>query len=166
MPAQDRIEVDRRSLTLLVRALRREADGKAMARDLIKEQRVVAQPALEAVRAAILSMPSISTVAPGLRQTVARKTRISVRTTGRRAGVSIRALKTGMPREFKNAPKRLNARQGWRHPVFGNRDRWVSQVGKPGWFDDTLTAQRPAIIRAVSRVLEHAANRISATTRG
>jgi hypothetical protein len=166
MPEQDRVEVDRKSLALLVAALRREADGKAMARDLVKQLRVAAQPALEAVRAAILSMPSHSVVTPGLRQAVARKTRISVRTTGRRAGVAIRALKTGMPREFKNAPKRLNAKQGWRHPVFGDRDRWVSQVGKPGWFDDTLTAQRPAVVHAVSRVLEHAANRISRSTRG
>ena len=102
---------------------------------------------------------------PGLRASVARATRVSVRTTGRRAGVAIRASKLGMPRGFRNAPKRLNAKGGWRHPVYG-RDVWVSQLGKPGWFDDTIAKFKPAAREAAKRALAEMAKRISNQTRG
>lgn len=162
----EHIEVDRRSLVLLVAALRKESDGKELKRDLVRGLRVVATPALQAVRAAVLSMPSMSTRAPGLLATVAKQTKISVTTTGRRAGVRIRALKTGMPRGFRNAPKRLNAKKGWRHPVFDNRDVWVTQIGRPGWFDDTLPPFKPAAVKAAAAAMDAVARRISERTRG
>lgn len=159
------IEVDRASLRLLVAALRKEADGRELKRDLVRELRVVATPALVAARAAILAMPSTSTREPGLRATVAKNTKISVTTTGRRAGVRIRAMKTPMLRGFRNAPKRLNAKGGWRHPVF-KTGKWVTQLGQPGWFDDTLPPFKPAAVAGAAAAMDAVARRISARTRG
>lgn len=164
--ATEHVEVDRRSLVLLVAALRKEADGKELRRDLVRNLRAVATPALQAARAAILAMPSMSTREPGLRASVAKQTKISVTTTGRRAGIRIRALKTGMPRGFRNAPKRLNSRKGWRHPVFGNREVWRSQMGQPGWFDDTIPPFKPAAVAAAAAAMDAVARRVSQRTRG
>jgi hypothetical protein len=162
---QEHIEVDQRSLVRLTRALRAEEDGKALANDLVRELRHVAEPALEAVRASILSMGSHSEALPGLRSTVAQHTKIVVRTGGKRPGVMIRADKNGMPRGFANAPKRLNSVKGWRHRVFGT-DRWVTQIGKPGWFDDTLQAFKAPATRAAQQAMDRMAARIDRKTRG
>lgn len=159
------VEVDQQSLRRLTRALRAESDGKALVKDLVTELRRVAEPALEAVRASILSMGSHSEALPGLRTTVAQHTKIIVRTGGRRPGVMIRSDKLGMPRGFNNAPKRLNSRKGWRHPVYGT-GRWVTQLGKPGWFDDTLQAFKPAAERAAAEAMDRMARRIDLKTKG
>jgi hypothetical protein len=160
-----KIEVDTKTLRLLVSALKRESDGKELVKDLVRNLRTVAEPAAAAAKASILSMESHHESMPGLRASIARATKVSVRTTGKRAGVAIRTSKLGMPRGFRNAPKRLNSKKGWRHPVFG-QDRWVSQVGKPGWFDDTIAAFKPAAHEAAKRALVEMANRIDRRTRG
>ena len=78
---------------------------------------------------------------------------------GRAAGVSVKARKSGMPRGFANAPKRINA-QKFRHPVFG-KDRWVEQVGAPGFFDHPLQRDHVAYRAACVRAIEDMADRIS-----
>lgn len=155
-----KVEVDGPTLRRVVRALKKESDGKQLARDLVAELKVVAEPALAAVKASIMSMPSHAEVQPGLRASIARQTKMSVRTTGRRPGVSIYTKKTGMPRGFSKAPKYTNRPQGWRHKVFGHVDRWVHQTGKPGWFDDTLKPFREPGKEAASRALHAVARRI------
>lgn len=45
-----------------------------------------------------------------------------------------------------------------RHPVFGNRDRWVEQAIPPHWFDGAMDRNaphvRPAVLRAVESVMQ------------
>lgn len=161
----ERVEVDQRSLRKLVIALRRESDGRELARDLTKQLYDVAVPARDAARAAIMSMSSKGqTVGRPLRATVAARTLISVHLGGRRPGVAIRAHKSGMPRGFINAPKRLNSRRGWRRQVYGGP--WVSQMGKPGWFDDTMRKFQPAARRAAQRVQDEMAERVARRAKG
>lgn len=161
------VEIDRTSLRLLVHALRSEADGKELRRDLRVGLKAAAEPALVAVRAAIITMPSKGLgKAPSIRAVIASRTKVHV-LLGRKAGVSIRAHKSGMPRDFRNAPKRFNRAKPWRHPVFGDRDNWVSQVSRrPGWFDDTLVPFRPVFVRVADEALKNVARRISMKTRG
>jgi len=161
-----RMEVDEKSLVRLVAALRSEADGKELGRELALELRAVAEPALQAARGALMSMPSSTHDVPGLRSTVAARTRISVRLSGKHPGVAIRASKAGMPRQFNNAPKRLNAAKGWRHTVFGDDSKWVTQLGMPGWFDDTIPKFKPAAQKAAKEAMDNMARRIDLKTRG
>lgn len=162
----ERIEVDEKSLTRLVTALDAESDGKALTRDLVRELESVAEPALRAAKASLLGMASHSEQSPGLRNTVAEHTRTRVRLTGKHPGVSIRSDKVGMPRGFNNAPKRLNSAKGWRHMVFGDANTWVTQRGKPGWFDDTISKFKPAARRAAQKALDDVAKRIDQRTKG
>jgi len=161
-----RIEVDQKSLTALTSALRKEADGKELTRDLVKMLTVAVSPAAAAARTAIHSMSSQGkTVGPGLRSAVAARVAVQVRTGGRSPGVAIRARKAGMPRGFRNAPKRLNARK-WRHQVYGNPDVYTTQTGRPGWFDATIARHRAAAIKAAEKAMDGMARRISDRTRG
>ncbi len=165
----ERVEVDEKSLAALVTALRAESDGRELMRDLTVKFAAIGEKAAAEARAMILSMPSPMAVTrgPGLRISIANKVvvRVRINAQSKRPGVVIRALKTGMPRGFINAPKRTNARRGWRHKVFG-RDVWEHQMGMPGWFDDTMARHRPAMRRAAQRAMNNIARRIDARTRG
>lgn len=159
------VEVDPRDLTRLVAALNKEADGKELRRELIAGLKAAAEPAAVEARGAILSMRSHSNVEPPLRQAVADAVTVQVRTGGGRAGVFVVARKRGMPRGFANAPKRLNAKGGWRHPLFGT-DEWKTQIGKPGWFDETLARAEPAAEAAAKEAMDGMARRIEERTKG
>lgn len=158
------IEVDEKSLRLLVTALRQESDGKALTRDLVRELTLVAEPARDAARTAILSMASHGPGGtPSLRTSVASRTVVQVRLS--KGSVAVRAKRSGMPRGFSNAPKRLNSAKGWRRRVFGS-DNWVVQMGQPGWFDNTMKAFSPAAKRGAKKAMDDMADRISIKTKG
>ena len=157
------LEVRADDFRLLARAMRQEADGKRLRRDMVRNLRVAVTPAVNEVRAAVRALPSQSGPRDGaaLRQTVAQKVRPEVRLTGRSPGVAIKAKKRGMPRGFANAPKRLNSTRGWRHPVF-KTGAWVHQVvTRPGWFDQTLKRRRTRYRVAVTGAVEQMARRIA-----
>src|ERR1044072_1036312 len=147
-------EGEQGDLRQLTRALNKEADGKELRRDLVRELKIAVEPVTALAPGSILSMASQGLSAPPLRSAVAAAVRTEARLSGRQAGVSAIAKKTGMPRGFRNAPKRLNARGGWRHPVRGNPNVWVSQKGKPGWFDDTMRRADPAAERAAKKAMD------------
>lgn len=159
-------EVDQGDLRRLVRALNKESDGAELRRDLVSGLKAAAEPAAQAARGSILSMTANGLVQkePGLRASVAAAVKVQVRTGGKQAGVFVVATKTRMPRGFRNAPKRLNARN-WRHPVF-TPERWVTQTGKPGWFDNAMDSAVPAAQRAASDALDNVAERIDKSTKG
>jgi len=87
----------------------------------------------------------------GLNEVVAsKKPKVSVRTTGRTAGVRIRSQVKG---NYTNTGT-------WRHPVFGDRKDWKEQTydAGAGWWDDTIkehgdeaTAAAQGVLRAVGR---------------
>lgn len=162
----DRIEVEERSYLALLSALRKEEDGKELTRDLVARLTEAVSPAAEAAKSQILSMTSAGgTHSPKLSSAIASRVAVRIRTGGSRPGVAIIAGKTGMPRGFRNAPKRTNAAK-WRHKVFGNPDVWVNQVGRPGWFDSTISRHRAAAIKAAEQAMDDMAQRIDDRTRG
>jgi hypothetical protein len=139
-------------------AIKEEEDGKQLRLDLIAGFRAALEPAVNEVRSALMAMGSGGLHAEPLREAVARQIKTQVRLSGRSAGVRIRAGKNGMPRGFRNAPKRINQRS-WRHQIFGT-DAWVTQVGAPGYFDDTVERGRSRYEAAAYRALDNVAERI------
>lgn len=154
------IEPDHAGFRRLANALGAEADGREWEDDLADELGDVLAPGVAAVRAAILGAPSSGLPHAGepLRQAIADAVEPVMRIRGHRAGARIRVTGRGMPRGFRNAPKLFN-RKSFRHPTSG--DQWVSQVGAPGWFDDTLRPMRAKMRLAAERALRHRAERIS-----
>lgn len=161
MPVEFTIE--QKSLQDLSRRLMAEADGKKLRRDLGKELKRAAIPIVTHAKSNVMSMPSSGGGAAGapLRATIARQVKTQVRWSGRSTGVRIRVGRSKMPRGFKNAPKRLNSARGWRHPVFGDTDRWVTQQGRPSWFHEATRGHRTEVRKAIQRAMKAAADRVA-----
>lgn len=149
-----------RRLYELGRALRSVEDGKEIRRDLTKAARGALNPTRTAARQAVKAMPSKGHAGPKLRQAVAAKVMVQIKLAGKFPGAMLRSKKTPKLRGFRNAPKRLNARNGWKHPSFGDSTAMVRQQGKPGWFDDTVKRDRGKHRRAMLGVIKAHEKRI------
>lgn len=149
-------------LAALVRAIRAEEDGKQLRKDLARNLREQLKPAAAEAKSSIMSMSSAGLrTAPALRPSIARKIRPEVKLGGRWSGARVKAFKTRNVRGFVNAPKRTNRASGWRHPVFGNAERWVDQQGKVDWFDRSFEGREGEYRQAIERALEDMAQRIA-----
>lgn len=148
-------------LAALVRALRAEEDGKELRKDLAKNMREALKPGAQEAKNAILGMVSLGGAAPALRPAIAKKIRPEVKLGGRWSGARVKAFKTKNIRGFPNAPKRTNRAGGWRHPVWGDRDNWVTQYGKRDWFDDAFRGREGTYKAAVEQAMEDMARRIA-----
>jgi hypothetical protein len=87
-----------------------------------------------------------------LRRTIAGAIRISVRTAGN-PGAKVWVDKGRLPPDLKRMPGVLNEGRV-RHPVYGNRRRWVTQTATPLWWDRTVRTHTPRMEREVARVLD------------
>lgn len=141
----------------LSKRLKSVADGKRIQRELNAAIRKAGQPAVNDVRRSVLGI-LVRTKShgggrkeraeyaaarartargkalarrrgAGLRRTVAGAVKVQITSTGIRIICDGRRL----PPKQRSLPQALGARRGWRHPVFGNRERWVTQFGGP-WF--------------------------------
>lgn len=149
-------------LAALTRAIRAEADGKQLRKELAKNMREALKPGAAEAKSSIMSMSSAGlNTAPALRSSVARKIRPEVKLGGRWSGARVKAFKTRNVRNFPNAPKRLNRPGGWRHPAFGNREIWVQQHGKVDWFDRAFEGRQGVYKAAVEAAMENMARRIA-----
>ncbi|GAA1065200.1 hypothetical protein [Streptomyces asiaticus] len=140
-------------LRRVARELRR-MDNPEIKKRFRKELRAAARPLVPKVRESIRSIPSGRGYSPdGLRGALSKAVRLEVKTTGRQAGVAIRVDGRKMPSHMKSLPSMVEGKKRWRHPVFGNRDVWVTQTKEP-YFYSALRVAGPASRRAVSRVLD------------
>lgn len=96
----------------------------------------------------------------GLRETIARATGASV-SAAAESGVNAvwRTKSRYLPPSQKKLPKYWNNGQ-WRHPVFGNRDRWVTQRGRP-YFDVVIRQHSEDLKRTVVAAMEETAKKIT-----
>lgn len=82
----------------------------------------------------------------GTRARIASSTRVQILAGNSRAGVQI-VTRAPLARAWA-------ARRGWRHPVFGDRETWQTQVGNPNYFAGPIWARRNQTRRAVERAME------------
>ncbi|GGZ28421.1 hypothetical protein GCM10010387_22350 [Streptomyces inusitatus] len=87
-----------------------------------------------------------------LRATIAAAIRISVRTSGG-AGARVWVDRDALPPDLRNMAATLNTGR-IRHPVFGNRRRWVQQTTTPLWWETTIRRHTPRMTAEVARVLD------------
>lgn len=155
--------VDQRAIHVVRDAMAAEADGKALRRDLLREIRAAGRPLVPELQAAVRALPDVSPAAaePSLRSAVAQQVAVGARLTGRATGLRVTVGTKKDPRGFRFAGRKLNRRAGWRHPVFGDQDRWVTQAGRQ-WFEPTILARRDDVRRAVLAAVEQMAQRIAA----
>ncbi|MEU6491085.1 hypothetical protein ABZ890_11910 [Streptomyces sp. NPDC046984] len=152
-------------LDALVRALRAEEDGKQLRKELASNMRDALRPGAQQAKESIMGMISLNGAQPGLRSSIAKKIRPEVKLGGRWSGARVKAFKTKNIRGFPNAPKRTNRARGWRHPVYGNREVWVTQRGKYEWFDRAFRGREGNYKAAVEQAMNDMARRIAARAR-
>lgn len=161
--------------------LARHLKGPAAAnlrKDLNRQLRVAVQPAIADVKSTVRSLPVRSVGgggtaqrrahragrgrSHGLRSTIAAGVRMEARYGG---APSLRiVVRPNLPGGQRTLPRHLNKPGGWRHPVWGHRDRWVKQVGGP-YFDRVIFAHRQQMTADVVKALEQTARTIAYTAR-
>ncbi|MEV6079659.1 hypothetical protein AB0L80_31790 [Streptomyces sp. NPDC052069] len=160
------LTVTHEGLDALVRAIRREEDGKALRKALARNMRDALRPGAAMAKSGIMAMPSAGTgMGAGLRAGIAKKIRPEVKLGGRWTGARVKAFKTPGIRGFANAPKRTNRRSGgWRTLTYGH-EPWRTQVGKRQWFDEAFENDADAYMAAVHEAMEDMARRLAARAR-
>lgn len=139
-------------------AARLKTADPALKRDLRRNMRQIAAPTVARVRESILSMPSHHDGT--LRGEIARTVSSSVGIT--KTGVRLDILSSGrkMPAGKDRLPGFTDSARGWNHPVFGNRNVWRRQHGKPGWFELTIMRSARDAERAVQRAMGATARKL------
>jgi hypothetical protein len=100
------------------------------------------------------------TRAHGLRNRIASLIRFKVTLSGRNVGVRVEVDTSGLPPDQRTLPQHLDAADGWRHPVYGNRDAWVTQHGQP-WWEVTIARHQAQFERDAAAVMERVADRLT-----
>lgn len=142
--------------TRVANALR--AVDAALPTQFRKRLKDAAKPAVQDVKRRVraLDLPGGPAGTTGLRRRVARG--VGVRASvGRMAALRITTSMT-QPNEAI-IPRGMDRPQGWRHPVFGNRDNWVTQPGL-SWFREPIADHRDEFSEALQDALDWAADTI------
>lgn len=95
----------------------------------------------------------------GLRRTIAASIKVDIRDGGKRAGVRIIVDASKLPTDQKTLPRRLNSKKGWRHPLFGNRDRWYTQRGRP-WFEVSIQRHARRVRKTILAAMDELAKEL------
>ena len=95
----------------------------------------------------------------GLRQTIASGIGSSASATATNINLTFKTRSGVLPLPQRKLAKAWNRPKGWRHPVFGNKNTWVQQVGSQ-YFDAVIKKSAPALFAAAHAGMEAAAEAI------
>lgn len=164
--ADAELRIEPGSLRRLVQASR-EWD-KVTKREFRRNLRAAALGSQKAAQASVLGPPPGGGrgSGTGLRAGLAAGVRTTIRSgrdtaTGVKGeGVRVIASGSRLP-DDKQAMVKAYMSKSWRHPVFGHRDRYVSQRGKDWFFRPMFAGQdryRAAVVAAIKDAERHIAN--------
>jgi hypothetical protein len=97
--------------------------------------------------------------AQSLRDSIAGAAGSAVSASTKTTALRFRVSAGQLPVSQRKLPRRWDAKDGWKHPVFGNRKIWVKQTGHP-YFRSTIFQRRPEIDAGVAAAFEAAAEKI------
>ena len=137
-----RVEPDPRQLKHILDGVK--AFSPKLATNLRRELRKASDDAIKDMRGVLGSGPIGNAIGRGIRT--------QVQSSKSRQGIRIVQTDTHpLAKAFNKAV--------FRHPVFGNRENWVSQSGRP-YFGSVISKHRNAIQDAVQRALDDAVREI------
>lgn len=155
------LTVDQRQLQAIGRAIKSEADGKRIKRDIVERFRGVMEPAKDRAVSRLMAIghAGLPTGGEPLRAAVKAKTKVQVRFSGSTTGVRVRQSRTPGVRGFDLAGRRLNSRKGFRRRAWGKA--WVRQNVTPvEWFDEPMRDSRKDARKLARAVMDDVAKRI------
>jgi hypothetical protein len=95
-----------------------------------------------------------------LRENIAAAAGSTVSTKQSGVNLTFRVRSSGLPPSQRKLVRRWNKASGWRHPVFGNRNIWVKQTGRP-YFDTVITARADDLRAGVTAAMVATAERVA-----
>lgn len=152
--------------TRVAAALGRAGNAREFRKIVTKNMEGVSKLAATALRNAIRSIPATSGESTGLRSRMVGAVRTETKIAGgiladSRSQVSVMVDSTKMGTQ-RTLPRHLERAKGWRHPVYGNREVWVTQPGHP-FFYSTLDYFMPEWSAAVRAAMEETVRKASST---
>ncbi|MGW9371196.1 hypothetical protein ACWGVR_14435 [Streptomyces xanthophaeus] len=137
------------------------AAGRPVRDAMLRRVRRAAEPLRTDMQRTIRTLPMRSQGSAGrsgpspttrpLRATIASAVKLSVRSSGG-TGARVWIDRASLPPDLVDMPGVMNTGL-IRHPVFGNRSRWVNQRTTPLWWESTIRRHRPRMEREVERIL-------------
>lgn len=111
------------------------------------------RPFAPALRAKIMNIPVKrgSFRSPSLRAKIAACVETFATVNGAEVRVGLAVNPQLMPDGEHSLPLMMNGDKIWRHPLFGDMERWYGQESHP-YFDDVTMTMGPASRRAIDRV--------------
>lgn len=94
-----------------------------------------------------------------LRESIAAASGSSVSAGARKVELAFKVRASQLPPSQRKLPRRWDQENGWRHPVYGNRNVWVTQRGHP-YFRKTIFRSTDVIRAGVVTAMSTAAERI------
>lgn len=94
-----------------------------------------------------------------LREQIAAAAGASVSASDKKVALSFRVRAGNLPPSQRKLPRRWDKPNGWRHPVYGNRNVWVPQIGHP-YFGSTIVKSKDQVTTAVVTAMTTAAEKI------
>jgi hypothetical protein len=141
----------------------RAAGGPRLQRNTARRIRRAAEPLHRDLQRAITTMQlsgqgrttrgGPSPTRRPFRQMLAGGVRLSVRTAGS-PGARVWLDRSRIEPKARNVLNQLNKDGRLRHPVFGNRKRWVNQRSRAGWWTGIVAARTPRMRAEIERVLD------------
>ncbi|MGH8867816.1 MAG: hypothetical protein ACRDYU_07455 [Actinomycetes bacterium] len=139
-------------LRQISRQLRHVGNGREIRKQFSRDLRLAAKPLVPKVRSSIAAIPTSGGKSTGLRRRMQKATRLTVRTSGRSAQVSVRVDGRKMGEREGALPAYMEgSKRRWRHPVYGT-DTWVEQAPKP-YFQRAVAGAGAAGRLAIHRTL-------------
>jgi hypothetical protein len=142
-----RVEADPRQLAHILAGAK--AFDKKLATNIRRELRKAGDVAINDMRGILGSGPVGGAIGQGIR--------MQVSTSASKTGVRIVSTGSALAAEKKPLVKAFN-KGTFRHPVYGHRDRWVSQSGRP--YFGVVYKHRDEIMAAVQKALDDAVEAI------
>lgn len=133
-------------LRLLSRELRAAGEeGKRLRSRLRRNIAAATRPMKADVQQRARAIPARSAPMTGLREALAKATKIRIATAGRDISVRLQVN--------HRLAAQVDGQEKWRHPVFGNRNNWVTQPPHPFFTPATRSAfprTQAAVIAAIN----------------
>lgn len=154
------VAINQSDLRDLVRDISKHGDAKAFRKELSSGMRAAVKPIVVKARAAVRSQPG-GRKSTGLRADIARavQMKVDMRATSERIGIRVRLDGSKLRSHPKGIVAAYEGVRPWRHPLFGNRDKWVTQPSR-GFLTEVVEADRSRVMREIEQTMNTIARKL------
>lgn len=159
MPNRSHLRIDIESLNDFDSVIKELTEiDRQIPRDFKNSINRTAREMRDLARASALAEPSRGVGHTGLRRDVSKGVRIIEMA----SAIGVRIITSVPEADEAIIPRGMDTVRGWRHPVFGHRNRWVTQTsGTDSWFMESMQRGAEPLEDRLTRNLEIAAEQVA-----